>query len=355
MCKIVAFTNGSKIKKSGINKIGNILLKLEKDGFGYAMQGEQGPFGEKCIADTFESRLNATNVVELPIVAKRYEAFGTASAVNGPALFHGRTSTNVRGLRNCHPMQRDGWNLIHNGVVTDYGPYYLKDTSNDSEDVLKRLIDGIDHVEKHLSGYYAFAAIAPDAKLHVCRDDLATLYVAWSPVLESYIIATTESLLDDVSKALKAKRGPIEYVEDETYMIWEGNELVACQEIVARGYTSIESKYSGASIGKVIDATGGTLSSAMADGFSVTDDGLSINQRFNRMEDDETRYYAYKREVEAMGPEYEIWDGDAQLTLAEFRKLDHISQESCVIIRPDGTWLTLEYNDGEAKSVYDRA
>lgn len=338
MCKIVAFTNGSKIKTSGVNAIGNILLKLERDGFGYAMQGVNGQFGEKCIADTFESRLKASNVIDLPIIQKRYEAFGTIGAVNGPAMFHGRTSTNVKGLKNCHPMQRDGWNLIHNGVVTDYGPKYDKTTSNDSEDVLKRLIDGIDHVEQHLGGYYAFAAISPDGMLHICRDNLASLFVAWSPVLESYIIATTESLLEDVAKALKAKRGPIEAIEDDTYMIWQKNDLMKCQKIVTRGYTAAESAYSTASLGKVIDAT---------ETYSVTDDGLSIDQKFSRMDDDESVYYAYKREVEAMDESYEIWDQDNQITIAEFRKMDHISQESCTIIRPDGSWLCVDYaNDG---------
>src|SRR5271165_6816473 len=119
MCLVLAVTNMKKIALSKcLNDIGTTLLKEEEDGFGYAIQGKNGVFGEKTIAKKFYTRLARKHLeVNLPIVRKKHVSFGTPSELVGPGIFHGRTSTNVISLRDTHPMQIADWHLIHNGVV----------------------------------------------------------------------------------------------------------------------------------------------------------------------------------------------------------------------------------------------
>lgn len=331
MCKIVSFTNSSKldIKKTS-EVIGNILLGLERDGFGYAVQGEQNVFGERCISAKFRSRLGSTDLISLPIIEPRQSAFGYLDKPKGPAIFHGRTSTNDKGLLNCHPMAKDNWNLIHNGVVTDHGPKYAKATTNDSEDLLHRLILGINHVERDLSGYYAFCAIDPQGHLHVARDANATLYMAWCAKIQSYLIATTESLLESVADKLKIKIGPIDLIKEDVYLIFADNEMTHSQVIKPRGYDYTESKLASLSLGRSLsDSTYGS---------DYLDNDYT---RFNL--DDSTRELdELMDEVEHMDDTYSIQNYDGEtITVEQYKKLDEVSKLECLIVRPDGTYLEI--------------
>jgi predicted glutamine amidotransferase len=350
MCKILAFTNTKKLNvKKSINAIGNTLLKLEKDGFGYALQGEKGIFGEKTVGKSFATRFFTKNIVTLPIVKRTHEMFGELSPLVGSGIFHGRTSTNVKGLLNCHPMVRPDdagkWHLIHNGVVHDQGPDYEKLTQNDSEDVLHRLIDGIDQVEKYLEGYYAFAALDPQGHLHIGRDSIATLFIAWSEVYDSHIIATTECLLKSISKSLGAKIGPVDEIEDNVYMIFEGNELVYKQTINPIGYTSRQSKFASQSLGRDLS---GSIQSWRDDKHW----NKSENEWPNIQADvDESAYYQMKQELDNMDASYEVFNEfNTPIDIATFKKMDYISQELCTVIRGDGTVVSLgDYITGERK------
>jgi predicted glutamine amidotransferase len=351
MCKIIAFTDTKKLNlKKHVNNIGNLLLKLEKDGFGYAVKGKQGVFGEKCIANHFKSRLNVKNAVNLPVVKNHYGRFGVFSELNGPGIFHGRTSTNMPGLKNTHPMQRPDetgfWHLIHNGVVTDHGEQYSKLTDNDSEDVLFRLMAGIDQVERHLTGYYAFAAIDPYGQLRVCRDKTAPLFMAWSETYETYIIATTSGLINKLNKMLDAKIGPIDEIENDVYMIFQGNDLIHHQFIQSRGWSRNEASHSEASLGVKLLPGGEVTSNGepISESMWQSDDqwnsaiaALEVNENgTNKIREDE--YYNYLKELENMDASYTIQDeNDNFISIQEFRKMDHIAQELCRVIRGDGT------------------
>lgn len=391
MCKIIAFTDTKKLKLNQcVNDIGNTLLKSERDGFGYAIEGKNGVFGEKTIAKHFKSRLSKKSI-QLPILKRRYMSFGIPSELTGAGIFHGRTSTNSEGLVNTHPMIRpneDGlWYLIHNGVVDDMGPEYSKLTDNDSEDVLYRLIEGVKNtdnpmseIESYLEGYYAFACIDPLGRLHVARDGYATLFMAWSEELNTFILATTESLLNKLNKMLDAKIGPIDEIEDDVYMIFEGNTLVYHQFIQPLGFTVTQSAKSGASLGRELspqatgDLSGGNrLSTISLNGGEVIvrsphhrpmseadwrDQERMDNEAFQAAldsipasddvdsEDNEldlNDYALFKREIENLDDTYTICDADGiYLKLHEFRKLDPISQEMCTIIRDDGTVICLD-------------
>ena len=391
MCQILALTNLKKIKLvDKLNEIGNILLREEKDGFGYAVQGKSGAFGEKTVAKHFRSRVGKSGLVKLPIIKVNYSEFGTPGELTGPGVFHGRTSTNKVNLENTHPMQIDGWNLIHNGVVGDWGPDYIKKTQNDSEDVLRRLLDGIgkenpmSEIEKYLQGYYAFAAIDPEGRLHICRDDLAPLCIAWSEKLQTYIIGTNEHLILKTSKVLGAKIGPIEEMEDSTYIIFSENDMIFKQKFKPFGYSSKQAQYSMSSLGRSLDGrhVSGlqpprTVSTSFDDNErnniqrfadamddkSIDRDGISEaewsrfienpsdvedtisdfdnllaehNERMQSVTDEE--YRKYVAELEQMDASYQIFlPDDSPITHYEFKKMDFSSQSLCTVLRSDGT------------------
>lgn len=337
MCKIATFTNATNLNiVEASEAIGKIMLGLERDGFGYAVQGAENVFGERCVASKFKSRLKGHNIINLPIVEPRHAVFGQADKPVGPAIFHGRTSTNDKGLKNCHPMSRDNWHLVHNGVVTDHGPKYSKFTTNDSEDVVHRLTLGIEHVERDLSGYYAFCAIAPDGKLHVARDSQATLYIAECPKLQSYLIATTESLIESIAKALKIKIGPIDKIKSNVYMIFDGNDLIFERAINPRGFEYNEARYAELSLGRRLDVSGSSYESTLD----------AIDSIGNRAEYDEARedeLTELMRELDNIDESYLIEDEQGNmLTVHEYRKLDEVAKRACYIERADGTPLYFE-------------
>lgn len=354
MCLVLAFTNSSQLDvRKTANVVGPILLESEPHGFGYSVLGSSGQFGEKYVGEKFRSRIKSMHrEVKLPITTKIHELFGTVSKPIGPGIFHGRTSTNDKGLLNCHPMRRDSWSLIHNGVVTDHGPKYQKTTTNDSEDVLARLIEGIQSVEKNLTGYYAFAAIDPEGRLHVCRDNSARLHVAWSEKMQTYVFGTTIDLMESVSKKLELAIGPIDPVASNTYMIFQGNEMIHSQTIVPLGYSTRESRHASASLGYSLaddpfaySYSNSTYSNEWNDAYSARreryDRDLEASElseaRFSDTESEEA-YYSYLEELDNVDETYDIFDSHGNLmTWEEFLKLDSMSRELCTVYRSDGS------------------
>lgn len=339
-----------------LDKIGNILLKHESDGFGYAIVGDSGVFGEKCVADKFKSRIGLSKFNPYQIVKQKYYSFGQRGMPTGPAIFHGRTATNAKGLLNCHPMVIDNAYLIHNGVVTDHGPAYKTLTTNDSEHVLRRFLNGIHEVEKYLTGYYAFAAITQDFKLHVVKDKIADLNIGWSEKLDSYLIGTTYELLEEIAKALDVDINAIDEIADDSYFVFDNNEVIHAQEIKSRGHTWSEARYAQASIGKtltpqgyedhygyyerydrsypyaesVVDATKDSNETKPVEVF----DGVKV------LSDDdlETEVANYELELQNLDASYDIFDEDYnQISVEQFHQLDHVSQQLCTIYRDDGS------------------
>lgn len=347
MCKVMALTNISKLTNKQLIKIADLMTASEHDGFGYAVVGKLGVYGEQSVEDDFQPRYRAS-ILELPILKKpRYNIFGKrGDTPKGPAIFHSRTATSAKGLGNCHPMVRKGHYLVHNGVVTDHGPKYKKITSNDSEDVLYRFIEGISAVEEYLSGYYAFACITPDKLLHIVRDSVATLHIAWSKELDTYIIATTPSIITETADILGCARGlsSIEAIADDIHVVFDRNQIVAQGTINPRGYTNTESRYATSSLGYGLDDTwtgekydySGQVSSitepevnyntALTQGyaapFSATP-SAKLSDTFEDLDDSWTIYRA---------------DG-TEIDVHEFYKLDAIAQRECMLIRPDGTMV----------------
>lgn len=251
MCKIIIIPNASKILE--IEKFSRYcadILSGMPDGFGYAAQGKKGVFGARSLFPELYARVS--NVPEYCVPVEH--SFGEKSEIVGAAMFHGRMSTNVRDIANTHPISRDKWHLIHNGVVTDHGDKYKMLTSNDSEHVLKHLqTGGIDAVSANLTGYYAAGAFDDNGRLHVFRDSIAQLFYAYSKVLDSPVFATTQDLIHDIGDWFKESLTPIQ-VKDNTYLVFQQGKLVEQREFVSRGYDKYAASLAGKSLGYAIDA-----------------------------------------------------------------------------------------------------
>jgi len=246
MCKVIIIPDASKIEK--FNEFTMVMadaLSSMPDGYGYAAAGDQGVFGVR----TLNPKAYVKGVKAPKFCYQDLEGFGKVSKVIGPAMFHGRMSTNVKSLTNTHPISRDGWHLIHNGVVTDHGPKYAMTTSNDSEHVLYRLINGgIESVAANLTGYYACGAIDDDGLLHVFRDKTAPLYCAYSNVIESMIFATTEGLVHAVGAYIKEELVPFE-MKEETYLVFSGGDVVLEETFKSRGWDDFARSHAQRSLG----------------------------------------------------------------------------------------------------------
>lgn len=329
MCKIAIFTNSSKLDvKKTTNSVGNILLSTERDGIGYAIQGVNGVYGEKCIDTSFKSRIDSKGNVPTGIIVPKYERFGVKSKPVGPLLLHGRISTNDKGLLNCHPMIRDNHYLIHNGVVSDDTGTAVKLTTNDSEDLLIRFIEGIKSVEENLTGYYAFGCIDPNGALHVVRDDQATLFITWLDKFDTYLIATTKVLIESIVKSMNIEVDAIDEVKPNVYMVYKGNELTYVQSIQPQGWNYNQSKHASASLGKIIDSHSNWRSDSFWD------------EHHRGYKTDEIQAYAEERfldAVDAIDDTCTIWDKHGnEIDLHTFDNLTFTEQKMCIIETPSG-------------------
>jgi predicted glutamine amidotransferase len=338
MCKVLMLTNGAKIKSltKVINKSAELITKYDRDGFGYAALGKSGVFGEKSIATTHKSRLNNVKLeVKLPIVTKTHEIFGTPDAVTGPIMFHGRTSTNVLGLNNTHPISRNNWHLIHNGVVSNNGPSYKMQTDNDTEHLVHYLsTQGIDGIVNNLSGYFAIGAISPDGKLHVARCTRAPLVMAWIESIHSYAIATTQDLIEDLCTAFKWKRGPIDRVKDNVYSVFDGNTMLFSREHTFKGYlTERETKLMDKSL-HYLKQDDSELSST----YGHVYEGYSIEKSIQTDND----LNDYIEALDFVTPDCQIFNEyEEQIEYETFMRLSDSERLRCFVYLPSGELLTL--------------
>lgn len=382
MCKILMLSNATKVvnPKKLCDTAFELLTKTDDDGFGYAFSGRNGVFGEKTVNKTWKF---GSKVPEFAKSTVTEEFFGEVGGLNGPALFHGRTSTNHVNLLNTHPLQKGGWTLIHNGVVSNRGPAYTQTTTNDTEHILHYLADGngISDIEQYISGYYAIGAIDSKGQLHVVRDNVAQLYVAFSDTIKSYVFATTEKLIVDLCDEMEWHRGTVREYSKAFYTVLQKNKIVAARSIEPLGYGYTESRHAQSSLGYnvgesnsynthsgyghngyrskystygngegshytpritgnsatvyqngVVDAT----STPIASNELLTASEAEVYER--ALESDLESFEAWVAEVTNMDSSYCIETEDGkEITVNMFDKMEMKEQLHCKIVRSDGT------------------
>lgn len=238
MCKVLMLTNSKNVKNFSklVNTIQREITKHDDDGFGWVCQGPSGIVGERTLNDKHTYRLNK-KLFRADFIKKTYEVIGDRTQKPiGAALFHGRTSTNNVSLINTHPISRDGFHLIHNGVVSNEGPEYEMKTTNDTEHLAHYLsTQGIESIEKYISGYFAIGAIGPDGTLHVAKCATAQLYATYITSIDSYVFGTTDDLIKTVCKKMGWKHLPCEIVDDNVYMTFLNNKQTSFRKIKTLG------------------------------------------------------------------------------------------------------------------------
>ena len=242
MCKIFAMTNVSQVKfnRRFVGIVRDEVCRLsDKDGFGYAVLDNEGNIGgERTIMPKSFRPLGenpADRVVyKSPIVLKSSNMFGHIN-VESPKSFiaHGRLSTNKQTIENTHPYTNGEVALIHNGVVQDSSNLIKNLVTDNDTEILLRYWErgGIKEIEQHVSGYYALAILDKKGLLHIARDNKAMLYMTYCRTVDSFIIATTVDIIKNVAKRMKWNIEQPEQILDNTYAIFNGNDIVSYESI----------------------------------------------------------------------------------------------------------------------------
>ncbi len=337
MCKVMAFTNLTKVKN--IQKLVNTVVRAlegEDDGFGYSIQTANGVYGERSLNPlTFKYSMKREQM-KFPFLIDEYNRFGVLAPPSGGGIFHTRTSTNDRTLINTHPINKHGWSLIHNGVVTDHGPKYEMATTNDTEHVLERLVSGgINAVAEHLSGYYGVAALDPMGKLHVFRDDRAPLYFAEVKDIDSYIIATTDEAIEEVAKVMKWTLPVIQLLADNHYLIFEGNNIINQEVFTPRGSTWNEDRLADLSLGETVKPDAGNKWTESVETYRPYRE-METRWHDSGLSEDEILFL---EEIETtMDSTYHVIDYRGNpIDVEDFFQMNPEEMLCCTVIRPDGT------------------
>lgn len=231
MCKLFILTNSTRIeKKSQITDLVETTLAhitgYDRDGFGYAIMGEKGVFGERYngLDDITLSTLKRRSPMpekyaDLFRKLTNCERFGEYSKPQGSILIHARASTNSVCLENAHPHWNDQYTLIHNGVVNNEGKTYeMKSKSCDSEHLLHHLTNGgLPAMVTNITGYYAVGVINnKSGELLIVKDDVAKLYGTYIPKLDTLAFATSREHIESVCRDMGWTITDVWPVEDNT-------------------------------------------------------------------------------------------------------------------------------------------
>lgn len=342
MCKVIMIPNASKVKSmNGLARKCADLLSDQRDGYGYAAVGKKGVFGSRTL---YPSEYGKGTSYKLPYAEDTEDnsvPFGKPTKSMGGAMFHGRISTNQKTLVNTHPIERDGHYIIHNGVVTHHGPKYDANTTNDTEHVLFNFLSGgIETVSKNLTGYYAVGIIDKEYNMHIFKDSIAQLHVAYSNVLESPVFATTAELVTKVGKYI-GENLKAAVVKDDTYIVFDKQgKLIHQTGFESRGYDDYSAKHARSSLG--YDLVDNIMSVSFKDDMPTLDRSGSYETYeefvWNNVSDE------FLDEIQYLDDTYTIHMDSRQVGVHEFESMDIIDQVECVIIRPNGTKVEWKRN-----------
>lgn len=317
MCKLFIMTNTTKLKHSQsellVKTVSKSMSKTERDGFGLSIRGSGGIFTRRFLKPEAASIFETFS--KMPFLKPSMNETGTLGTIES-IILHGRTSTNHGGLVNTHPISKHGFHLSHNGVVEDSGPAYPMTTQNDTEHVVERFSKGINEVEKHLSGYYAFGAFQDGTEsLFIVRDSIAPLYFADVPSIECHVFSTTKELIVSTMEALRLTHSPIEELQDNTMLVYQGKDLVSQSTISPKGRSKLADSLADKSLGHSLSNPAQWASNYVLDAEDM-----------------------FLDEVESLADHtWTFFRGKSSITISEFLELQDTEKLKCVVIRSDGT------------------
>ena len=291
MCKLFSITNATRLNQKQLTRltasISRRFAKTERDGFGLSVKTRSGVIVESRWINPIDARWNyAPSPVSI--------------------VFHGRTSTNDVSLTNTHPIRRSGLSVCHNGVVEDLNQDYETITTTDSELLTERLSRGLDSVESNIVGYYAaLYHNENDFKLRLIKDNIASLFIAYSQALKGFVIATRADHIEDIMRENNLQHDEIFSVNDNVYLEFYLGHVLTTKEIRPKGRSRYADSLSSLSLGHDLTA----LNEEM---FFVEIDNLSDHS-------------------------WVFFKGHKELSLDQFFDLDDTEKLSCLVVRSDGT------------------
>lgn len=357
MCKVMIFSNGKKLNNNLSNVVNYIKTEItaqDDDGFGWLGVDEKGKvFGERStFVEQFRSMWKYKNfknkLNDVPFSVKNYNYFGDLknSTLHGAVMFHGRTSTNDKTLINTHPIIKNDWSVIHNGVVSNLGKSYKMFTTNDTEHIVEHMSkSGINGVVDNLSGYYAVGAVDPNGDLHIIKDDVASLYMTYISKLESYVFATTEDLINNFCDEFKYKFEPITQVVDNSYIVLDKNtnNVLKFEEIKPIGMrSSFERDMVGTSLhylnssDKYYDSSHYYNPPKIKSQTGVVDATIKRETILNTIADDPNEQTLYLEDIlEYADAGYIIYDkSDREISFDVFKQMETSEKLQCLLVDP---------------------
>ena len=202
MCKIAILTRHDPAKlREIVLKTWKAMSSTERDGFGACWLNPSNKIQTVHSSSPNEQEEN-------PDFVEGFWKGDFSPSNGGPLLIHGRTATCDVNLMNTHPLVEDNRALIHNGIVSS-DVYQNVHSTNDSELLLHAWADGIDALERDISGYYAFANLKTNRRgwtLDIVRDSRAKLVAGRLSDLVGDDVGFAFATTDAVLEATGAKR-----------------------------------------------------------------------------------------------------------------------------------------------------
>lgn len=325
MCKLLTFTSLKNLKNREMERltkaVSAAMAKTERDGFGLTLITDKG-IGARKFTNPKSASLNSV-LHSAPFLDSSAEQLGEIGTKYKSIIFHGRTSTNYLGLVNTHPIIKHGLWLSHNGVVEDSGPKYEAISNNDTEHLVERISQGVEQVEKYISGHYATIHYKEGSEsTFIMRDSIAPLVCAFIESLDGYCIATNEGLVKAACGALGLSYSNISDVMPNIAMELNGSELLAMSEIKPKGRTSYTDSLSAKSLGRSMDTISQDWSWDYDSRESAVDDAIELFLDESEMDSDSSWVFALN---------------GLEISRGEFLDLHDDDRLNCVVIRSDGT------------------
>lgn len=334
MCQVLSINNLSNIDKDDFTKLSNVIkiaiTKSNRDGYGMAVFSDTGLSTFKTvdydISYAPDSIGNISNVISM--LNFEYSGNHDFETVKS-AIFHGRTSTNKTGLKNCHPIVMNGQCIVHNGVI-DYSKPVKKVLDTDSEYLAYVTSNLKQDLEKHVTGYYAFLNLLSDGRVQIVKDNVANLYMTYCPDIDSQIVGTSKDLIAEICTAMDWSHESVYSVLDNIIFTIDNNNTISnVQNFTPLGFTKRQSKKAKTSLGRDIGSSFDGGSDYYGDDYSVygseTDDTI-----------DELLLYEFKN----ADASWTFYYNKSEISVTAFNELSDSEKLKCHVVDWEGTELT---------------
>jgi len=216
MCKLAAITGSipASIADTCLEIINKDFSRSQRDGFGFYAQGNGGKAYGRYLdpSDYFGHGVSMPDFLK---PSPSWEA-GRMPDIVTNLIAHGRTSTNVKILKNVHPFKAGSLVLAHNGILFWEGKKEDEPKSAagcDSEQFLNWIVSGGQWQDAHKvwAGWGAMLLLDLASRcLTLAKDGTTKLHGA-KRSRGGWVLSTEPDLIKRLSKVIKLRSKPIPF------------------------------------------------------------------------------------------------------------------------------------------------